>query len=82
MITLFCTDLIAQLDDMQYSIGDTWTFERTNDRLKKTFFEEIKISDTLTRAGRSCYVMDRGLLYVSDTMCIEDEKVYTSGILV
>ena len=76
MITLFCTDLIAQLDDMQYSIGDTWTFERTNDRLKKKFFEEIKILDTLTRADRSCYVMDRGLLYDSDTMCIEDEKVY------
>ncbi len=68
-------DITAQ--EIQYTIGDTWTYERTNDRLKEIYFEEIKLIDTLSIAGRSCYVLERGMLYgPADTMCVEEQKVY------
>ncbi|MDA8693534.1 T9SS type A sorting domain-containing protein, partial [Saprospiraceae bacterium] len=63
-------------DNIHFSIGDTWTFERANDRLNMTFFQEISVIDTITREGLSCYVIDRGLLSGQDTMCVSGERVY------
>ena len=63
-------------DDIEFNIGDTWTYERVNELFNRLFFEEISISDTLTIDDRSCYVMDRGLISRSDTLCVEDRKIY------
>jgi hypothetical protein len=67
-------DISAQ--EIQFSIGDTWTYERFNEWTRQVTFQEIRLTDTLTIDGRSCYVMKGGLVRNSDTMCVEDKKIF------
>lgn len=65
IILLFMTLPNISAQEIQFSIGDTWTYERFNEITNRISFEEIRLTDTLTIDDRSCYVMDRGTFMIT-----------------